>query len=120
MSVFSIPTRHCMMRSLVKSARLSTTTRSNQTANIVNYMKGSGDNRKDNAYTLPHPIWSREETENVKVTHRTPSGVTDHLAYLSVNAVRLAFDILSGYKIQRRIGTLDEKAVLTRFLVSLC
>ena len=56
----------------------------------------------------------------MKVTHRTPSGVTDHLAYLSVNAVRLAFDILSGYKIQRRIGTLDEKAVLTRFIVSLC
>jgi len=105
-----------MMRSLVKSARLSTTciTRSSEMANMVNYIKQSENKRKDDTYTLPHPIWSKEEVESVKVTHRTPSGVTDHLAYLSVNTVRLAFDILSGYKVQRKIGTLDEKAVLTR------
>jgi len=70
--------------------------------------------KKEEDYTLPHPIWSREEAEGVEVTHRKPSGVTDHLAYFTVSAMRLGFDIFSGYKLQLRLGTLDERAVLIR------
>ena len=57
-----------------------------------------------------------EEVKGVEITHRKPKGVTDHLAYLCVNTMRLTFDVLSGYKIQNKLGTLDEKAVLTRYV----
>jgi len=70
--------------------------------------------RKEEDYTLPHPIWTNEEMDQVEVTHRKPEGITDNLAYLCVGALRLSFDLFSGYKIQLRLGTLDEKAVLTR------
>eukprot|EP00092_Neocalanus_flemingeri_P028770 GFUD01031234.1.p1 GENE.GFUD01031234.1~~GFUD01031234.1.p1 ORF type:complete len:327 (+),score=76.37 GFUD01031234.1:365-1345(+) len=70
--------------------------------------------KKEEEYTLPHPIWSKGEAEEVEVTHRKPVGLTDNLAYLTVSAMRLGFDIFSGYKVQLRLGTLDERAVLTR------
>ena len=70
--------------------------------------------KKEEEYTLPHPIWSKSEAEEVEVTHRKPKGFTDNLAYLTVSAMRLGFDIFSGYKVQLRLGTLDERAVLTR------
>jgi hypothetical protein len=70
--------------------------------------------KKEEEYTLPHPIWSKEEAEEVEVTHRKPEGFTDNLAYLTVSAMRLGFDIFSGYKLQLRLGTLDERAVLIR------
>ena len=68
----------------------------------------------DNEYTLPHPIWSKEEAQGVEVTHREPKGFTDKLAYLTVSGMRFGFDTFSGYKMQLKMGTLDEKAVLTR------
>ena len=70
--------------------------------------------KKEEEYTLPHPIWSKEEAEGVEVTHRKPQGFTDNLAYLTVSGMRLGFDIFSGYKLQLRLGTLDERAVLIR------
>ena len=70
--------------------------------------------KKEEEYTLPHPIWSKEEAEEVEVTHRKPEGFTDNLAYITVSAMRLGFDIFSGYKLQLRLGTLDERAVLIR------
>ena len=70
--------------------------------------------KKEEEYTLPHPIWSKEEAEEVEVTHRKPEGITDNLAYITVSAMRLGFDIFSGYKLQLRLGTLDERAVLIR------
>ena len=72
--------------------------------------------KKEEDYTLPHPIWSKYEAEEVEVTHRKPKGFTDNLAYLTVSAMRLGFDIFSGYKVQLRLGTLDERAVLTRYI----
>ena len=70
--------------------------------------------KKEEEYTLPHPIWSKEEAEEVEVTHRKPEGFTDNLAYITVSGMRLGFDIFSGYKLQLRLGTLDERAVLIR------
>lgn len=72
------------------------------------------DRQEVKEYTLPHPIWSHDEVESVTVTHRRPVGFTDHLAYYSVAAMRLFFDIFSGYKLQLKLGTLDERAVLIR------
>jgi hypothetical protein len=65
-------------------------------------------------YTLPHPIWSQHEVEIVEVTHRQPEGITDHMAYACVATMRVVFDIFSGYTLQLKLGTLDERSVLTR------
>jgi len=65
-------------------------------------------------YTLPHPIWSQHEVEIVEVTHRQPEGITDHMAYACVATMRVVFDIFSGYTMQLKLGTLDERSVLTR------
>ena len=65
-------------------------------------------------YTMPHPIWSKQESEGVEITHRKPKGFVDYAAYGTVSAMRFGFDVMSGYKGQKKLDTLDEKAVLTR------
>ena len=65
-------------------------------------------------YTMPHPIWSEQESEGVEVTHRKPKSFADYAAYGTVSAMRFGFDVMSGYKSQKKLDTLDEKAVLTR------
>jgi len=65
-------------------------------------------------YTLPHPIWSKQETEDVTIKHRKPQGLVDWTAYAGVTTLRLGFDLLSGYKLQKKMDTLDERAVLSR------
>jgi len=69
---------------------------------------------EDCDYTLPHPIWTKEETENVTINHRKPLGFVDKAAYSVVSLMRLSFDVLSGYKLQRKLDTLDERSVLNR------
>jgi hypothetical protein len=85
-----------------------------QSENLKHFANGALVVKKEEEYTLPHPIWSKEEAEDVEVTHRKPEGITDNLAYITVSAMRLGFDIFSGYKLQLRLGTLDERAVLIR------
>ena len=65
-------------------------------------------------YTLPHPIWTKDETLGVEITHRKPKGFTDWAAYSCVSFLRVSFDILSGYKKTKYLDTMDEKSVLTR------
>ena len=38
----------------------------------------------------------------------------DWTAYTGVATLRLVFDLLSGYKLQKKMDTLDERAVLSR------
>lgn len=68
----------------------------------------------DEDYALPHPIWSREESENVKIVHRKPVGFVDYMAYYSVSVLRKSFDIASGYTIGKHMNSLDERSVLIR------
>jgi len=70
--------------------------------------------KQEKDYTLPHPIWTKEETENVSINHRDPRGFVDRAAYSVVSVMRLSFDIMSGYKLQRKLDTLDERSVLNR------
>ena len=65
-------------------------------------------------YTLHHPIWTKQETEDVTVKHKKPKGLADWTAYTGVATLRIVFDVLSGYKLQKKLGTLDERAVLSR------
>ena len=66
-------------------------------------------------YTMPHPIWTKQESEGVEITHRKPKGFVDYAAYGTVSVMRFGFDVMSGYKSQKKLDTLDEKAVLTRY-----
>jgi hypothetical protein len=50
------------------------------------------------AVALPHPIWTEEELHNVKVTHKSPKGIVDRMAYNSVKFLRGSFDVMSGFK----------------------
>jgi len=68
----------------------------------------------DESYMLPHPIWSKEETENIQITHRSPKGFVDWAAYVSVSALRFSFDLFSGYTRKNWMDSMDEKAVLAR------
>lgn len=65
-------------------------------------------------YTLAHPIWTKEECEQAGPTHRPVETMTDRLAYSIVRVLRGTFDIMSGYTMQHKLGTLDERAVLIR------
>lgn len=68
----------------------------------------------DDSYMMPHPIWSKEETENIQITHRSPKGFVDWAAYASVSALRFSFDLFSGYTRKNWMDSMDEKAVLAR------
>ena len=46
------------------------------------------------SYTLPHPIWTQEEVEGIKISHRKPEGLTDRLAYGACMALRFVMLIM--------------------------
>lgn len=78
-----------------------------QQINMIMYQK---------SYTLPHPIWTKEEVDNIEITHVPPGTYVDKLAYISVQSLRFLFDIFSGYTWGKIWGTLDEKKWLTRII----
>lgn len=84
-----------------------------QSVKTIEVMTEAAEKNEDD-YNLPHPIWSKHEAEDVKVTHLKPKGVTDHLAYYCVQIMRKSFDIFSGYTIKSRLKTLDERDMLRR------
>jgi len=74
--------------------------------------KSSADNDQD--YLLPHPIWSEDEVETVRIKHKEPKGVVDNLAYYTVQIMRRTFDLASGYTFNTKLETLDERSCLIR------
>jgi len=85
-----------------------------QKESLDDFTKSIVEKLKAGDYTLPHPIWSKKETEDVTLNHRNPKGLIDWTAYTGVATLRLVFDLLSGYKLQKKMDTLDERAVLSR------
>ncbi|KAK6181327.1 hypothetical protein SNE40_009206 [Patella caerulea] len=61
-------------------------------------------------HTLPHPIWTKEQLVNVKITSKQPEGKVDKMAYYSVQGIRKGFDICSGFV----FGERNEKKWLNR------
>ena len=57
---------------------------------------------------LPHPIWSRKEVEEVKMTHVEPTKFVDKLALMAAKFCRTELDLLSGYT----LGFRKEKHLL--------
>lgn len=67
---------------------------------------------KKDDYLLPHPIWDKEELNQVQITHEKPKTFTEKLAFNTVRLVRSTFDLLSGYS----LGYRTEKNLLNRII----
>ncbi|KAL4433206.1 hypothetical protein ABPG74_010901 [Tetrahymena malaccensis] len=71
-------------------------------------------------YVLPHPIWTKEDVENVQITHFKPKNIGDRLSHYLIQSMRLGFDVMSGYKKvfpwQQKNGVLTERDWLNRMV----
>lgn len=87
------------------------TTPSKETA--ISHFGKNGSTTGDEAYRMPHPVWTAEDVRSVKITHQKPQKFVDELAYKSVQALRAAFDIISLYHFME----LDENRWLNRIIM---
>jgi len=62
------------------------------------------------------PVWTKEETEGIEVTHRETKTVSDRLAWVTIQILRKSFDLLSGYSYKKSTDSIDEKCVLARIV----
>ncbi|CAB1117426.1 unnamed protein product [Ectocarpus sp. CCAP 1310/34] len=60
--------------------------------------------KKEKEWSMPHGIWSAEEVNSIKPTHKDPEEAVDHIALRGVRALRWCFDVLAGFK----TGVIDE------------
>lgn len=65
---------------------------------------------------MPHTVWDDSALKAVEITHTEPPSAVDRAAHWAVHALRTGFDILSGYKWGKYMGTLDERAWLKRVI----
>lgn len=80
----------------------------------VKEAEGDDDRTLGNeVYRMPHPIWSEDDLHSVKITHEEPATKVDKLAYGSVQFLRIAFDIISLYK----VGKMTENKWLNRIIM---
>lgn len=54
--------------------------------------------------TLPHPVWSKDQLESVRVTHLPVQRISDGLAYSFIRGIRFMFDTFSGYHFMRQVS----------------
>lgn len=69
--------------------------------------------RGNEIYRMPHPIWSEQEVNTVEVTHQETKTKVDKIAYGCVQFLRIAFDIVSLYK----VGKMTENKWLNRIIM---
>eukprot|EP00903_Cladosiphon_okamuranus_P006436 g6297.t1 len=67
---------------------------------------------KGKEWSMPHEIWSAEEVNSIKATHKEPEEAVDHIALRGVRALRWSFDVLAGFK----TGVIDEHKYLNRVI----
>eukprot|EP00050_Salpingoeca_kvevrii_P016762 m.58490 g.58490 ORF g.58490 m.58490 type:complete len:320 (-) comp7149_c0_seq2:123-1082(-) len=61
---------------------------------------------------MAHQVWSQEEVDGVQITHSPPKDGIERIAYLGVRALRVGFDIGSGYA----FGPINESKLLRRII----
>eukprot|EP00440_Ansanella_granifera_P016301 gb/GFBE01017708.1/.p1 GENE.gb/GFBE01017708.1/~~gb/GFBE01017708.1/.p1 ORF type:complete len:396 (+),score=98.80 gb/GFBE01017708.1/:1-1188(+) len=75
---------------------------------------------KDEELDLDHLLtanrWSAEELQQVSVTHLQPGDYVDRAAYYTVQTLRTAFDVFSGYKVKMWSGYMHERDWLRRVI----
>lgn len=69
--------------------------------------------RGNEIYRMPHPIWSEQEVNTVEITHQETKTKVDKIAYGCVQFLRIAFDIVSLYK----VGKMTENKWLNRIIM---
>ncbi|CAM9522362.1 unnamed protein product [Ectocarpus sp. 8 AP-2014] len=75
--------------------------------------RSSGEKgKKGKEWSMPHEIWSAEEVNSIKPTHKDPEEAVDHIALRGVRALRWSFDVLAGFK----TGVIDEHKYLNRVI----
>ena len=62
------------------------------------------------ANPMQHSVWTEEEVNSIKKTHKKPEDMVDRVALAAVKAARWSFDTFSGY----RFGNLTESKVINR------
>lgn len=55
-------------------------------------------------YAFPHRVWSKEETENIKLTHVKQQNFIDWAAYFTVKILKNGWDLTTGYTFGRQLG----------------
>eukprot|EP00485_Elphidium_margaritaceum_P011196 CAMPEP_0202703522 /NCGR_PEP_ID=MMETSP1385-20130828/16364_1 /ASSEMBLY_ACC=CAM_ASM_000861 /TAXON_ID=933848 /ORGANISM="Elphidium margaritaceum" /LENGTH=367 /DNA_ID=CAMNT_0049361393 /DNA_START=21 /DNA_END=1124 /DNA_ORIENTATION=- len=55
-------------------------------------------------YVMPHPIWTEQELNSIHFTHKPPQRFADYMAYMSVFAMRMCWDLSTGYFTGRTLG----------------
>ena len=75
---------------------------------------------------MEHEIYSEEELNNIKITHKKFESWHDRVAYAAVRTLRFFFDTFTGYihaspsdndnKIQQKQKTMNEQQWLRRFI----
>jgi len=63
-------------------------------------------------YVLPHPVWQKEDLDDVQVTHLAPKDNLDQAAWFCAKLIRFNFDHLTGFAFGKR----DEHKWLTRII----
>ncbi|CAM9371826.1 unnamed protein product [Pylaiella littoralis] len=63
-------------------------------------------------WSVPREIWTDEEVNNIKVSHKKPEVAVDHIALRGVRTLRWTFDVLAGFK----TGVVDEHKYLNRVI----
>ncbi|CAM9546705.1 unnamed protein product [Ascophyllum nodosum] len=68
--------------------------------------------QKGKEWTVPPEIWTEEEMNSIKVTHKEPEQTVDYVALGAVRFLRQSFDVLAGFK----TGPVDEHKYLNRVI----
>lgn len=61
---------------------------------------------------MPHAVYNLSDIQSINVTHRKPERLRDRLASMSVQSLRKAFDIVSGYNEKK----MPSSRWITRFI----
>ncbi|KNC96832.1 uncharacterized protein SPPG_07666 [Spizellomyces punctatus DAOM BR117] len=69
---------------------------------------------KKKTYMLRHPVYTPQELEAVKFTHKELAGVRDQIAFALVRLMRFGFDTATNYS--DKIGVMTEKQWLNRIV----
>lgn len=49
------------------------------------------------SYRMAHPVYQKQDIEQIKIYHHEPESVSDKIAFNLVKLMRTSFDVLSRY-----------------------
>mmetsp|Transcript_585 Transcript_585/g.1789 ORF Transcript_585/g.1789 Transcript_585/m.1789 type:complete len:389 (-) Transcript_585:164-1330(-) len=70
----------------------------------------------DLSHLVTQSTWTKEELDRIKETHHQAKDFVERVAYFTVQACRLGFDIGSLYKVKVRTATMTEQDWLRRII----